>query len=108
MLNGTALALEYRNINKMVLIYSPKLLKRWRCTKLALTEMFTGSSNYLLSPQLAQDFKTARTLGMPLLLGGEPGTGKTEFAIQYAAHRHLPIYVFPVTSKSTIEQLIST
>ncbi|MEM7104960.1 MAG: caspase family protein [Bacteroidota bacterium] len=41
--------------------------------------------NYLPSPHLVESLKTAIRLGQPLLLGGEPGVGKTQFAY-YAAH----------------------
>ncbi len=43
-----------------------------------------GSQKYLCPDDLAQAFHMARTLGMPLLIEGEPGTGKTELPIHYA------------------------
>ena len=49
----------------------------------------------------------ARTLGMPLLIEGEPGTGKTELPIHYAADRNLSLEVYPVGSKSNVEQFVA-
>ena len=49
----------------------------------------------------------ARTLGMPLLIEGEPGTGKTELPLQYAESQKLDLYVFPVGSKSTVDQFVA-
>jgi len=52
---------------------------------MASTKMWTGSDKYLCDSELAQAFHMARVLGMPLLMEGEPGTGKTELPIQFAA-----------------------
>ncbi|MSO19621.1 MAG: MoxR family ATPase [Acidobacteria bacterium] len=43
---------------------------------------------------------------MPLLLEGEPGTGKTRLAQAIAASLNTTLYEFPVTSESKIDQLI--
>ena len=76
-------------------------------TELALTTIWTGSENYLCDPELAQAFHIARTLGMPLLIEGEPGTGKTELPIQYAKEQNLPLFTYPVGSKSSVEQFVA-
>ncbi len=65
-----------------------------------------GSDTYLCDPQLAQAFHMARSLGMPLLIEGEPGTGKTELPIQYAQDIGLDLFVYPVGSKSNVEQFV--
>jgi len=70
-------------------------------------ERFEGTDRYLLDPDLAQKFVISRALQKPLLLEGEPGTGKTELAIQYAQHRGVQLYVFNCTSESEIAQLVS-
>lgn len=49
----------------------------------------------------------ARVLGMPLLIEGEPGTGKTELPLQYSKDKGLDLHVFPVGSKSTVEQFVA-
>lgn len=74
---------------------------------MALTTIWTGSDQYLCAPDLAQAFHIARVLGMPLLIEGEPGTGKTELPIQYAADQGLPLFTYPVGSKSNVEQFVA-
>lgn len=74
---------------------------------MAETSHWTGSETYLCDPELAQAFHMARTLGMPLLIEGEPGTGKTELPLQYAKDRNLHLEVFPVGSKSNVEQFVA-
>jgi MoxR-like ATPase len=67
---------------------------------------FQGNDHYLLDPELAESVSIARTLGMPLLLEGEPGTGKTRLAEAIASSLKTALYEFPVTSESRIDQLI--
>ncbi|MEO1254787.1 MAG: MoxR family ATPase [Bacteroidota bacterium] len=74
---------------------------------MAETSHWTGSEKYLCDPQLAQAFHMARTLGMPLLIEGEPGTGKTELPIHYSNDRNLHLEVYPVGSKSNVEQFVA-
>ncbi len=74
---------------------------------MAHTEMWTGSERYLCDVELAQAFHMARVLGMPLLIEGEPGTGKTELPLQYSKNQGLDLYVYPVGSKSTVDQFVA-
>lgn len=74
---------------------------------MALTEMWTGSEKYLCDMELAHAFHMARVLGMPLLIEGEPGTGKTELPLQYSKEQGLELFVYPVGSKSTVEQFVA-
>lgn len=74
---------------------------------MATTKMWTGSDKYLCDAELAQAFHMARVLGMPLLMEGEPGTGKTELPLQFAADNNLDLHVYPVGSKSTVEQFVA-
>lgn len=74
---------------------------------MAETSRWLGSDNYLCDPELAQSFHISRTLGLPLLIEGEPGTGKTELALQYAKSQKLELFVFPVGSKSNVEQFVA-
>ena len=69
--------------------------------------MWTGSEKYLCDRELAQAFHMARVLGMPLLIEGEPGTGKTELPIQFAKANDLDLFVYPAGSKSTVEQFVA-
>ncbi len=74
---------------------------------MAKTQHWTGSKKYVCDPNLAQSFHMARVLGMPLLIEGEPGTGKTELAIQYATDQKLDMFTYPVGSKSNVEQFVA-
>jgi len=74
---------------------------------MAETTYWTGSDHYVCDEDLAQSFHMARVLGMPLLIEGEPGTGKTELPLQYSKDLGLDMYVFPVGSKSTVDQFVA-
>ncbi|MEM9824224.1 MAG: MoxR family ATPase, partial [Bacteroidota bacterium] len=74
---------------------------------MANISVWTGSDQYLCDPELAQAFHMSRVLGMPLLIEGEPGTGKTELPIQFAKDNNLELFVYPVGSKSTVEQFVA-
>ena len=74
---------------------------------MANTTTWTGSDKYLCDDELAQAFHMARVLGMPLLIEGEPGTGKTELPIQFAKDTNTDLFVFPVGSKSTVDQFVA-
>ena len=74
---------------------------------MAKTQHWTGSKKYVCDPNLAQSFHMARVLGMPLLIEGEPGTGKTELAIQYALDNDLEMFTYPVGSKSNVESFVA-
>nr|MDO8117772.1 MoxR family ATPase [Candidatus Sigynarchaeota archaeon] len=43
-------------------------------------DVFTGSADYIASPELQNIVNVAIALGKPLLIRGEPGTGKTKLA----------------------------
>ena len=74
---------------------------------MAETSFWTGSDQYLCDRELAQAFHMSRVLGMPLLIEGEPGTGKTELPLQYAKNLDLDLHVYPVGSKSTVDQFVA-
>lgn len=74
---------------------------------MAFTTYWNGSDKYICDADLAQSFHMARVLGMPLLIEGEPGTGKTELPIQYSLSNNLPLFIYPTGSKSTVEQFVA-
>jgi MoxR-like ATPase len=59
---------------------------------------FRGATKYLLDPELAKIVNISMTLEMPLLLKGEPGTGKTMLAHAIAEALQLPLIVLNVKS----------
>jgi len=74
---------------------------------MAIDTMWTGSEQYLCDRELAQAFHMARVIGMPLLIEGEPGTGKTELPLQFAKDLNLDLFVYPVGSKSSVDQFVA-
>jgi MoxR-like ATPase len=59
---------------------------------------FEGTEGYLATDELAVAVNAAITLERPLLVKGEPGTGKTELARQIAAALRLPLIEWAVKS----------
>ncbi|KPA18270.1 ATPase, AAA [Candidatus Magnetomorum sp. HK-1] len=67
--------------------------------------------HYLASPGLRHAVNVALTLGQPLLITGEPGTGKTQLAYSIAYEfsrlpdKELPLFKFHVKSTSVAQDL---
>ena len=59
---------------------------------------FTGASNYVLDDELAKIVNISMALEMPLLLKGEPGTGKTMLGYSIAQTLKMPLIVLNVKS----------
>ena len=59
---------------------------------------FTGASKYVLDPELAKIVNISMELELPLLLKGEPGTGKTMLAYAIAESLNMPLIVLNVKS----------
>lgn len=61
-------------------------------------EAFTGGHKYILDDELAKIVNISRAMEMPLLLKGEPGTGKTTLAYAIAESVKMPLIVLNVKS----------
>jgi MoxR-like ATPase len=63
-----------------------------------LRDPFRGTQRYIVSEELGTAVDVAVHLGRPLLLKGEPGTGKTLLAVHFAAARELPLERWQIKS----------
>ena len=61
-------------------------------------ERFTGTETYITTPELSRDVNAAIALGRPLLIKGEPGTGKTLLAHAIAEGLGLELMTWHVKS----------
>ena len=65
---------------------------------------FEGTENYVATEDLTIAVNAAVTLERPLLVKGEPGTGKTELARQVATSLGLPIIEWHIKSTTRAQQ----
>ena len=65
---------------------------------------FTGSSEYVATPDLMLAVNAAITLQRPLLVKGEPGTGKTMLAVQVARALRMPLLEWHIKSTTKAQQ----
>ncbi|WP_095589119.1 AAA family ATPase [Actibacterium ureilyticum] len=65
---------------------------------------FTGTDSYVATEDLSVAVNAAVTLERPLLVKGEPGTGKTELARQVAASLGLPMIEWHIKSTTRAQQ----
>ncbi|MCA0176835.1 MAG: MoxR family ATPase [Proteobacteria bacterium] len=65
---------------------------------------FTGSDGYVATPELMLAVNAAATLQRPLLVKGEPGTGKTMLAEQAARAMGLPLLEWHIKSTTKAQQ----
>ena len=65
---------------------------------------FQGTANYVATEDLTVAVNAAVTLERPLLVKGEPGTGKTELARQVAGALGLPLVEWHVKSTTKAQQ----
>ena len=63
-------------------------------------ERFTGTERYVATPDLMMAVNAAITLARPLLVKGEPGTGKTQLAQEIAAALGRPLFEWHIKSTS--------
>ncbi|MCC5964229.1 MAG: AAA family ATPase, partial [Rhodobacteraceae bacterium] len=65
---------------------------------------FTSTQGYIASDDLQIAVNAAITLERPLLVKGEPGTGKTELARQIAGALGLPMLEWSIKSTTRAQQ----
>lgn len=65
---------------------------------------FIGTDRYITTADLGMAVNAAITLGRPLLIKGEPGTGKTQLALEVAGALGRPIFEWHVKSTSKAQQ----
>ncbi len=65
---------------------------------------FSGTDAYIATPDLNMAVNAAITLARPLLIKGEPGTGKTRLAMEVATALGRPIFEWHVKSTSKAQQ----
>jgi MoxR-like ATPase len=63
-----------------------------------MTRVFRGTDSYIVSEELGRAVDVALHLGRPLLIKGEPGTGKTLLAINLAQALQLPLLRWQIKS----------
>ena len=65
---------------------------------------FTGSADYVSTDDLTLAVNAAITLQRPLLVKGEPGTGKTMLAVQVAKSLGVPLLEWHIKSTTKAQQ----
>ena len=65
---------------------------------------FTGTSTYVATDDLMVAVNAAVTLERPILVKGEPGTGKTQLAIEVANSLGKPLYEWHIKSTTKAQQ----
>ena len=65
---------------------------------------FTGTSSYVATHDLMMAVNAAVTLERPILIKGEPGTGKTQLAVEVATALERPLYEWHIKSTTKAQQ----
>lgn len=61
-------------------------------------KQFQGSDTYIASPELVRSVNIAAALQKPLLIKGEPGTGKTMLAQSIADSLGMKLFIWNIKS----------
>jgi MoxR-like ATPase len=69
-----------------------------------VNERFTGTSSYIATDDLTMAVNAAVTLERPILIKGEPGTGKTQLAIEVAKSLGKPLFEWHIKSTTKAQQ----
>ena len=65
---------------------------------------FTGTKSYIATDDLKISVNAAVTLQRPILVKGEPGTGKTQLAIEIAEALGRPLFEWHIKSTTKAQQ----
>ena len=65
---------------------------------------FTGTNTYVATDDLMMAVNAAVTLERPILVKGEPGTGKTQLAVEVASALGKPLYEWHIKSTTKAQQ----
>jgi MoxR-like ATPase len=88
------------------IIVTPKLNDGQKRTTPVLLERIDGGKGYIFSSPLAAAVDVALLTGMPLLVTGEPGTGKSKLAEGVSDQLGLPLLRFDTKSTSIAQDLL--
>jgi MoxR-like ATPase len=69
-----------------------------------MSSRFNGTDSYVATEDLMMAVNAAVTLGRPLLVKGEPGTGKTQLAEEIAGALQRPLYRWHIKSTTKAQQ----
>jgi MoxR-like ATPase len=69
-----------------------------------MKQRFTGTERYIATDDLMMAVNAAIVLARPLLIKGEPGTGKTQLAQEIARSLSRPLYEWHIKSTSKAQQ----
>lgn len=69
-----------------------------------MSSRFTGTDSYVATEDLMMAVNASVTLGRPLLVKGEPGTGKTQLAEEVARSLNCPLYRWHIKSTTKAQQ----
>ena len=65
---------------------------------------FEGTSSYIATDDLMMAVNAAVTLERPILIKGEPGTGKTQLALEVASSLNRPLFEWHIKSTTKAQQ----